>query len=204
MPGHDSCCAFGCTNRCSKPKCNARNMRYFIFSKADDTRHAWVQRIGRKNLKLEDVTKHTRLCSDQFSDGRLSQDQLYPCFSCHPTHPLQRKQPNQTQQPPRKHVCILPAATAVQEDVADNTDENPFEREVENVVDGPLQDKVALLEAELAKLKGQITDLEQQRLAMKNKFPFLQKNEAIKYSTHSPACQVSLPLRDCAVSLNLT
>ena len=88
MPGHESCCAFGCTNRRSKPECKARNVSFFSFPKDMEKRLEWVRRVNRENLRIDDVAKNTKLCSDHSSGGQPSQEQPYPCFFKHKLFPL--------------------------------------------------------------------------------------------------------------------
>ena len=91
MPSHDSCCAVGCTNRRGKPKC--KGLQFYTIPKDTKVRSVWLARINRSDLREQDVTSNTCLCSAHFHLGRKTKEQALPVKFSHATFPLSRKPP---------------------------------------------------------------------------------------------------------------
>ena len=187
MPSHDSCCAFGCTNRRNKPECRARGIRFFGFPKKADIRQEWVRRISRENLRPSDVTKNTKLCSEHFPDGKPTAAQPYPCYFSHRNY--SRHNPRS---PRRKTATVVkkPAAVAAtespvnaQQGMAETEDSN--EESVGSAV--PMQKdqetNVELLRQRVLELEKENSELKEQLAKLHDEFADFKRNSTI--NTHS-------------------
>ena len=138
-----------------------------------EKRLEWVRRVNRENLRIDDVTKNTKLCSDHFSGSQPSQEQTYPCFFKHKLYPLcvvrrKRRVSPVKEQPKAKRVRGLPPApelySDVQISVVEESSSSEQEQEVEDEVEAVVcqespEEKIARLEAEVCQLSSQVVKL---------------------------------------------
>lgn len=90
MPSHDCCCAHDCSNRRDPFD---KSLKFHRIPADPDIRREWISRINRSDLRVEDVTSSTRLCSEHFYEGCRTSDQPLPVYFSHKTFPLARKRP---------------------------------------------------------------------------------------------------------------
>ena len=89
MPGRDSCCAVGCLNWRGKEGCEG--IKFYRIPKSKSLRLIWIARINRADLRVENVTENTRLCSAHFVDGVKTAHQPLPVKFSHKVYPLRRE-----------------------------------------------------------------------------------------------------------------
>ena len=86
MGGHDRCCAAGCNN----DKRNENNIKrnhveklvFHAFPKNEKKRDVWIAQL-EKGLEKFSWSKHSRVCSNHFQDGKLTISNPYPTlFLC--------------------------------------------------------------------------------------------------------------------------
>lgn len=90
MPGHDFCCAPGCSN--SRDPFD-KTLKFHRIPANPEVRRVWLSRINRADLREKDVTPNTRLCSEHFFQGEKTPEQPIPVYFLERTYPLARKGP---------------------------------------------------------------------------------------------------------------
>ena len=113
MGGHDHCCAVGCKTGRGKLTADGRTVSLYTFPKDQELRQLWVNRVNRADLRLENVTSNTVLCSEHFVNRQKTADQPDPVFFAHRNYQVKRKQRLPLEfVPARKRPCRQPKTLA--------------------------------------------------------------------------------------------
>ena len=91
MPSHDSCCAQLCSNRRDPFD---KSLKFHRIPADPDLRREWIARINRADLRVEDVSNSTRLCSEHFYEGCKTKEHPLPIYFAHKTYPVAEKRPS--------------------------------------------------------------------------------------------------------------